>query len=70
MPHSQGLTNNPYPESNNTIPCIDPYIFKIYRMYRGSNKRKYSRLVWRLVWVPQLVRPPARKSEIRIRMLV
>jgi hypothetical protein len=27
--HSPGLSNNPYPEPNQTIPCIDTYFFKI-----------------------------------------
>ena len=30
MPHSQGLSNTPYPEPNNPIPRIDTYYFKIY----------------------------------------
>ena len=31
MPHSQGLSNNPYPELRiNPIPCIDTYFFKIH----------------------------------------
>jgi hypothetical protein len=27
--HSQGLSNNPNPELNQPIPCIDIYFFKI-----------------------------------------
>ena len=30
MPHSQGLSNNPYPELNNPIPRIDTYFYKIH----------------------------------------
>jgi hypothetical protein len=29
MLHSQGLTNNPYPDRNNSIPPIDTYLFKV-----------------------------------------
>jgi hypothetical protein len=29
MPHSQKLSNNPYPEPNQPIPRIDTYLFKI-----------------------------------------
>jgi hypothetical protein len=29
MPHSQGLSNNPYPEPNNPIPRVDTYFFKV-----------------------------------------
>ena len=28
MLHSQRLSNNPYPEPNNPIPCIDTYFIK------------------------------------------
>ena len=30
MPLSQEFSNNPYPESNQPIPRIDTYIFKIH----------------------------------------
>ena len=30
MSHSQGLSNNPYPEPNQPIPRIDTYFFKIH----------------------------------------
>ena len=30
MPHSQGLSNNPYSEPTNPIPVIDTYFFKIH----------------------------------------
>ena len=30
MPHSQGLSNNPYPEPNQLNPHIEIYIFKIH----------------------------------------
>ena len=30
MPHSQGLSNNSYPEPNNPIPRIDTYLFKVH----------------------------------------
>ena len=30
MPHSQGLSNNPYPETNQPNPRIDAYFVKIY----------------------------------------
>ena len=30
MPHSQGPSNNPYPEPNQPIPRIDTYLFKIH----------------------------------------
>ena len=30
MSHSQGLSNNPYPEPNNPIPRIDTYLFKVH----------------------------------------
>ena len=29
MPHSQGLSNNPYSELNNSITHIDTYLFKV-----------------------------------------
>jgi hypothetical protein len=28
--HSQGISNNPYPESNKPIPRVDTYLFKIH----------------------------------------
>jgi hypothetical protein len=30
MQHLQGLSNNPYPESNNPIPRTDTYLFKVH----------------------------------------
>ena len=30
MPHSQGLSNKPYPEPNQTNPHIDTYLFKVH----------------------------------------
>jgi hypothetical protein len=30
MPHSQGLSNNPYPEPNQPNPRIDTYLFKVH----------------------------------------
>ena len=30
IPHSQGLSNNPYPEPNNPTPRIDTYFCKIH----------------------------------------
>ena len=30
MPHSQGPSNNPYPERINPIPRIETYLFKIH----------------------------------------
>jgi hypothetical protein len=30
MPHSQGLYNDPYPEPNQPIPCIDTHFFKVH----------------------------------------
>ena len=37
MPHSQGLSNNPYPESNHPIPHIDTYFFKVIRILSPNN---------------------------------
>ena len=30
MPHSEGLSNNPYPESNQRYPRNDTYFFKVH----------------------------------------
>ena len=30
IPHSQGISNNPYPEPNQQIPGIDTYFYKIH----------------------------------------
>ena len=30
MPHSQGLSNNPYPEPNQPNYRIDTYLFEVY----------------------------------------
>ena len=40
MPHSQGLSNNPYPKPNQLNSCTDTYIFNVHsNIVRPSTPR-------------------------------
>ena len=42
MPHSQGLSNNPYPKSKNPIPLIDTKISQEFRKKIAKKIKQYS----------------------------